>query len=72
MAMHGARRGGMKVREEKKKKKTTTADHFISLHTFLWVPAGFSSPGSFSKGPRSFMVPGEFLQGLTDAVRLLT
>lgn len=51
-------------------KKKHTAKHFISLHTSLWVPTGFSILGSFTEGPQSFMVPEGFLQGLTDAVRL--
>lgn len=49
-----------------------TADHFISLHTFLWVPTEFSSLRSFIEGARSFMVPGEILQGLTDVVALVS
>ena len=40
--------------------KKNTAKHFISLHTFLWVPTGFSSLGSFTEGPRSFMIPQGF------------
>lgn len=66
MAMHGTHRGGMKKRKEKKKK------HFISLHTYLWVPTGFSSLGAFTEGARSFMVPEGLMQGLTDAVRLVS
>lgn len=67
MAMHGIHCGGMKEGE-----KNPTADNFISLHTVQWVPTGFSSLSSFSEGARSFMVPREFLQGLTDAVSLVS
>lgn len=66
MAMHGTHCGEMGG-----EKKKHTAKHFISLHTFLWVPTGFSGLGSFTEGPQSFMVPEGFLQGLTDAVRLV-
>lgn len=45
--------------------------HFISLHTFLWVPTGFPGLGSFSVEPQSFIGPEGLLQGLTDAVRLV-
>lgn len=64
MAMHGTHNGEMK-------KKKHTAKHFISLHTFLWVPTGFCGLGSFTEGPQSFMVPEGVSQGLTDAVRLV-
>jgi len=63
--VHGTHCGGMKG-------KKIAADHFISLHAFLLVPTGFFSLGSFSDEARSFMVPGEFLQGLTDAVWLVS
>lgn len=69
MAMHGTHCGGMK---KEKKKKKQQKKHFISLHTSLWVPTGFSSLGSLTEGARSFMVPEGFLQGLTDAVRLVS
>lgn len=66
-AMHGAHCGGMKRVEGKK-----AADYFISLPTVVWVPTGFSSLGSLAEEARFFMVPGEFLQGLTDAVGLVS
>lgn len=39
---------------------------------YVWVPTGFSSLGSLAEEARFFMVPGEFLQGLTDAVGLVS
>lgn len=54
-----------------RKEKRIQQIHFISVFTFRWVPAGFSSL-PLTEGARSFMVPEGFLQGLTDAVRLVS
>lgn len=48
------------VRWEKNKKKRIQQSILFPSIPFLWVPTGFSSLGSFTEGPRSFMVPEGF------------